>query len=66
MITTSEIIVIIGIIYICIGILLSGAIYQIVIKSGKEYNDLRLAVIMLYNVILWPFTFYLTYKNIKN
>lgn len=64
--TTEEIVAITGIIYICIGMLLSGVIYTIVTKSSKEYDDGSLMAVMFFNVLLWPIMFYWVFKEIKN
>lgn len=66
MLTTGTIVAITGTIYICIGILLSGAIYQIVTKSGKDYDDGSLTAVMFFNVLFWPIMFYWVYKEIKD
>ena len=64
--TTGEIVAIIGVIYICVGMLLSGVIHTIVTKSGKDYDYPSLMAVMFFNMLLWPIMFYWVFKDIKN
>ena len=63
--TTGEIVAIIGTIYICIGMLLSGVIHTIVTKSGKDYDDSSLMAVMFFNILFWPIMLFWVYREIK-
>lgn len=63
---TGTLIAIIGIVYLCIGMLLSAVLHTKVDKSGKEYDDFSLMAVMYFNVLLWPIMFYWVYKEIKD
>lgn len=64
--TTEEIVAISGIIYLCIGMLLSAVIHTIIDKSGKEYDDGSLMAVMFLNVLFWPIMFCWVFKGMKN